>query len=193
MTLFEATNLVAGYPQGFQAKALSLKICDTERVGVTGPNGSGKTVLMKTILGLIPPLQGKMSWQKGLRLGFVPQFHDVNPVMPITVAEVLDTACRNHQTTLSLANNLWQIDQLLERSFHELSGGQKQKVLITRMLLLKPDVIIMDEPTNHMDATSLKIFWDWLKDHPVKALVLVEHDLKNLEGIINRKVEFGNE
>ncbi len=89
MNVLTVNHLVAGYPQGFRSRPLSLSICEGERVGIVGPNGSGKSVLIKTLLGLLPALAGEMTWAKNCRIGFVPQFHDVNPLLPITVAEVL--------------------------------------------------------------------------------------------------------
>lgn len=192
MSLFEAKNLVAGYPHGFQSRPVMLKLAEGDRIGITGPNGSGKSVFVQTILGLIRPLSGKLSWQNGYKIGFVPQFHEVNRIMPITVGEVLSAACHDPTQDLTPKIDMWQIRKLLSRSFHELSGGQKQKVLITRMLLLQADILVMDEPTNHMDAKSRGIFWQWLQEHPAKAMIMVEHDASHLEGFISRSLDFGD-
>lgn len=193
MILFESKNLVSGYTSGFCTKPVSLVVRQGDRIGITGPNGSGKSVFVKTLLGLLRPLSGRIDRPSQLKIGFVPQFHDVNGVMPITVTEVLAASCRHPGKKLSAHTNPWNIRPLLHKSFHELSGGQKQKVLITRMMLLEPEVMVLDEPTNHMDATSRKKFWDWLKTHPVKAVLIVEHDTSKLADVVNHTVEFGDE
>lgn len=190
MILLEIKNLVSGYPHGFHSKPLTLSVLTGEKVGVTGPNGSGKSVFVQTILGLIRPLKGRFVWNKNLKIGFVPQFSEVNRVMPITVDEVLSAACPCPKKSLQKSNDIWQVQKLLRHSFHELSGGQKQKVLITRTLLNKPDVLILDEPTNHMDATSRQIFWSWLADFPAKVVIIVEHDAKELKNVTDKRIEF---
>lgn len=131
--------------------------------GIVGPNGIGKTTLIKSILGLIKPLSGSITRNKKLRFGYVPQREIINELFPLTVQDITlmsryplrkrflgrlsDEDYYFNRQALAEVNML----ELSNKPFRDLSGGQKQRVLIARALSYNPDILILDEPTNGMD------------------------------------------
>ena len=141
---------------------------------IIGPNGAGKTTLVRLILGLIEPTAGTIDRKKNIQIGYVPQKLHANRFMPMTV-----------QTFLSLCGQQkiecpFDISLLMNRSIHALSGGELQKVLFNAAVLKKPDVLILDEPTQGIDADGQSAFYSKLielKNEYNMAIVLISHDL----------------
>jgi len=141
---------------------------------IIGPNGAGKTTLVKLLLGLIQPTSGAIKKKKNLKLGYVPQKLHANRFMPMTV-----------ETFLKLCGTPkidppFNVSHLIDRSIHTLSGGELQKVLFNAAVLKKPNVLILDEPTQGVDADGEAIFYNKiveLKNTYNMAVILVSHDL----------------
>ncbi len=170
---------------------ITFDIKSGELVGILGGNGAVKSTLAKALLKLIPSTgsilyQGSQLTGKQIAADFsyVPQSSSFDRSFPITVEEVLllECNCAEHTPEVILQkSSLFGVTSLLDKKVSQLSGGQLQKVLITRALISDPKVVIMDEPTNNLDAAAIKKFDQLLHDlkkHEVTVVVVTHnHDL----------------
>lgn len=165
-------------------KDIDIFVPDGSYVSIIGENGSCKSTLVKLILGLLKPQGGEII-KKSSNIGYVPQWLDgFNSDFPITVKEVLSA----HLKTLKLKDKKL-IDKVLEtvnmKDFKNnlignLSGGQKQKILIARAILGNPELLILDEPSTGIDVSSQKEIYGIIKDLNLKShmtVIAVEHNM----------------
>ena len=179
-------NLVAGYKGAFTTRPLSLCASENQTVGFCGSNGAGKTTLIKTILGLHQPVGGFYKWKENYRRAYLPQIDHTSSLIPMTVYEVLATGTKMPvNEAVSDLGDPFLIKNLINQSFHQLSGGQKQKVLMTRTFLVRPEVVFLDEPNNHIDKKTREIFWGYIeglkKRRELKGVFIIDHDLESLK------------
>lgn len=158
-------NLMFGYPHRELFRDVSFRIERGEILGIVGPNGCGKTTLLRTILGLLPPLRGTVTRASGLRVSYVPQRDQLDVILPLTALDVVlmgRSARAGPLSRLGPADHeaarraLIQLDvePLADRPYRSLSGGQQQRVLLARALVGQPDLLVLDEPTAGMDLGS---------------------------------------
>ena len=168
-----------------------------ERIGLIGPNGAGKSTLLKIIAGTVDADDGKVSLQRGLRIGYleqVPQFKKDASVFD-TILEGSPHAQGGHasdeEKTQRMAYTLLSKLQLSDRA-HEpvstLSGGWKKRVALARELLKEPDLLLLDEPTNHLDLDSIRWLEEFLSNASFATLTIT-HDRAFLQAISNRILE----
>ncbi len=169
---------------------VDLNIEDGDFMAIIGPNGGGKTTLLKVIMGLITPSEGSVVRDDTKRMGYVPQFTSFDKSFPINVMDVvlmgrlkkpIKLFSRYSSSDISAAEDvlgrLGLID-LRYRQIGQLSGGQLQKVLIARALCLQPDILLLDEPTANIDSNSSTEIYKLLKDINGKmTIVMVSHDI----------------
>ncbi len=157
---------------------------------IIGPNGGGKTTLVKLMLGLLTPQKGRVRVfgkdPSGIKEGvaYVPQIQQVNPLVPITVEQVLKMAADRTSGKPATGN---RVDDLLDRfrlrdlrhtSFHHLSSGQKQRTLVARALVGNPRLLILDEPLAHADPRVESAFKEeLLRIQSECMLLVVTHDI----------------
>jgi ABC-type Mn2+/Zn2+ transport system ATPase subunit len=164
-------------------------------VGLLGANGSGKSTILKTILGILPPLAGRMTFHpiEGRRpvLGYMPQRESLDPIFLLTSFEVvLMAACSRIGPGRSIpkAEREWAREclgetgapDLAHKLFSQLSGGQKQRVLMARALATRPDFLLLDEPIAGIDAAASQAIMDLLRrlhQGQKRTLLFVSHDL----------------
>ena len=157
--------LAFGYNRRAVFEGLSFDVRRGEILGIVGPNGCGKTTLLRTILGLLKPLDGQVERQAGLTVSYVPQRDRIDAILPVTALEValMGRAAkagplqRVHQADRDAglhALALLGAESLSEQLFRNLSGGQQQRVLLARALAADADLLVLDEPTAGMDAAS---------------------------------------
>jgi zinc transport system ATP-binding protein len=172
---------------------VNLAIENKEFLGVIGPNGGGKSTLLKTIVGLIEPTNGSIEIKEGLHLGYVPQFTSFEKSFPTTVEDVVLMGeakkqqrwfYRTHESSYKKSEELMRflnIYDLRHRQIGQLSGGQMQKVLIARALMNDPDLIAMDEPTASIDAQTKMEIYNLLHElNEEKTIVIVSHEVESL-------------
>jgi len=158
-------NLDLGYGKRVVLKGVNGEIRRGNFLGIVGPNGSGKTTLLKTILGWIKPLSGQLQSDSSLRYGYVPQRNVIDALYPLTALEIVLMGLYGAKSAwkrVSDADRKEAFEALQKVGlgekaallFHELSGGQQQRVLLARAIVSRPDVLILDEPTNGMDLVS---------------------------------------
>ena len=152
---------------------ISLSVAKKTVTTIIGPNGAGKTTLIKLVLGLVKPTSGTIL-KNNITIGYVPQKVMANRYMPMTVAAYLKI------NSVKNLNYPFNIDSLMDTSIHALSGGELQKVLLNVAVAGNPDLLILDEPTQGIDANGIANFHKMLrmvKKERKLAILLVSHDL----------------
>jgi len=201
-TALKVENLSAGYDGELIIKDIDLQVEHGEFFGLIGPNGGGKSTLLRAILGLIPPTKGRirvygLEPAKGRRyIGYVPQYSVFDKDFPITVRNVVMMGRRTKKGMKPwysradlevVKDTLSQVDMLehLDRHINALSGGQKQRVFIARALASQPRMLLLDEPTASVDARLEESIYKLLTDlNRDITILLVTHDI----GIISSYV-----
>ena len=200
--LIEIKNLTAGYNSTIVLENINLSISDNDFIGVIGPNGGGKTTLLRVILGLIKPYKGKIEYHsvngdKKTNIGYLPQQFYNDKKFPISVEEViLSGLVRNNKIFLrytkhereKVTNILAQmgITDLRLKTFGELSGGESQRVLLARAVISSPKLLLLDEPNTYVDQRFENELFSYLKKLSKNvAIVVVSHDA----GIISSYVK----
>lgn len=178
-------------------KDISFALRSGESLGVLGPNGGGKSTLMKIIAGLLKPTSGELYFNgKPLSsfdghpfhlFSYVPQASELNPTMPVKVGEFLDFS-----VSLFKIKNPKLIDELLElvgiahkknSLLSKLSGGEKQRVLIARAMIQKPQILLLDEPTKGLDSKGqdqLLSLIETIKTRDHTAVMIVDHNINQI-------------
>lgn len=192
--LLQLQGLTIGYPGRAVFSGIQLELPSGSFTALLGANGTGKSTLLKTILGLLPPLEGRVKFNgsgQSNRLGYVPQRVTLDPLFLLSSFEVvLLAACSRigplrrippaekdhaHQCLRDTG-----AETLARRRFAELSGGQQQRVLIARALMTRPDLLLLDEPTAGIDASASQDILETLgRLHLERELtiLMVSHDL----------------
>jgi zinc transport system ATP-binding protein len=159
---------------------VSFKLHQGEFVTLIGPNGAGKSSLIKILLGVIKPDSGVVTYQGDIRLGYTPQTFTANPYIPISVKDFLTLNQKLDAFFMQQTLDLTGINELLDSPLKDLSGGELQKVLLSRALLNKPNVLILDEPAQNLDVDGQMQLYKLIQDiHQDQncAVLMVSHDL----------------
>jgi manganese/iron transport system ATP-binding protein len=163
--VLRASNLSLGYGGREILRDAGFEVRSGQRWFVVGPNGEGKTTLMRGILGLITPTTGQLErnpeQMSPEHIGFVPQRSEINPTLPTTVREfvmlgLVGLSVPRHQRHERLAEalNHVNLEHRIDADYWSLSGGQRQRAALARALIRRPNVLLLDEPTNGLDLPS---------------------------------------
>ena len=159
---------------------VSLKLHPGEFITLIGPNGAGKSSLIKVLLGIIKQDSGQVNHSNDIRLGYTPQSFTVNPFVPISVVDFLTLNQKSDKNFTNQTSELTGIKDLLNSPLKNLSGGELQKVLLTRALLNKPNVLMLDEPAQNLDVDGQMQLYKLIQEIHQKqncAVLMVSHDL----------------
>ena len=151
-----------------------------EIVTIVGPNGSGKSTLLKSIIGSIPTAKGAITIAQETRIGYVPQRLDLDQSLPMTVKRFLNLPHKTDRKILQEILTKALLDHLQNQQISSLSGGQLQRVLLARALLGKPNLLLLDEPTQGLDQPATADFYKNLKSISTElnaTVLIVSHDL----------------
>lgn len=189
--LLEIKNLSAGYDANIVLENINMEVFSDDFIGVIGPNGGGKTTLIKTILGLIKPVSGELVLHiSKTNIGYLPQVNQIDKRFPISVIDVVrsgksDTALFSsfHKNTAEKekAESLLAemgIIALRNKAIGELSGGQMQRVFLCRALMNNPELLVLDEPSTYVDNNFEGELYLKLKElNEQIAILLISHDV----------------
>lgn len=188
--LIEIKNLTVGYENQKVLENVNLTIGSDDFIGVIGPNGGGKTTLIKTILGLNKSWLGSVKlYIDQSKIGYLPQFNPFDKKFPITVLDVILSGLSGKKGLLTRYNNAdkQKAEQLMKqagvyelrnKAIGQLSGGQMQRTLLCRALINEPALLILDEPSTFVDSEFEKEMFDWLnKLNEQMAILMVSHDI----------------
>jgi zinc transport system ATP-binding protein len=194
MTQIELNNVTFAYDRYPVVRNVTFSITQREIVAIVGPNGGGKTTLLRLILGLEKPQQGTVNvlgstpHKARSLLGYVPQQTMYDPQFPICVRDVVRMGVieqhpfgffSKKDTRAAMdALETMELSHLHDAPFTALSGGQKQRVLIARALVSSPSILLLDEPTAHVDQQTSQQLYNTLKQLGARmTIVFVSHDV----------------
>lgn len=191
--LLEIRNLDAAYGGKKILKDVSLDVYEQDFLGIIGPNGGGKTTLLKLILGLMKPVSGKITYcREGLlkKIGYLPQINLLDRGFPIIVSEVIESGLiskEKHFRKEKLEKVITQmgLEEVASKPIGELSGGQLQRVLLGRAIVDEPELLILDEPNSYVDKRFESRFYEILKEiNHQTAIILVSHDVGTVISLV---------
>jgi zinc transport system ATP-binding protein len=198
--LFEMHSLSASYGANMVLQDVDLRVNENDFIGVIGPNGGGKTTLLKVILGLVKPAKGKIIFNdellNGNSIGYLPQISTGDINYPVTVADIVLSGLmigkglisRMSSSDKTKAKNV--IDELgltgmTKSTLNELSGGQMQRVFLGRAIIGNPRLLLLDEPGNFVDTTFENDFYEKLRGlNKRMAILMVSHDVGTISSHI---------
>lgn len=195
MAIVSIKNLSFTYNTDLILEDINLEVQEKDFLAIIGPNGGGKSTLLKNILGILEPLQGEIKVldekpQKNLsHIGYVPQNTNINTDFPIKVIEVVLMGHVGHKRPLfgykkeEISCALSALSQVGMEKYAQikigsLSGGQRQRVMIARALCASPSILLLDEPTASIDVSGQKQIYELLKDlNKSMTVIVVSHDI----------------
>jgi zinc transport system ATP-binding protein len=198
--LLEMHSLSASYGANVVLQDVDFRVSENDFIGVIGPNGGGKTTLLKIILGLLKPVKGKMVFNEellnGKSIGYLPQMSTADINYPVTVTDIILSGLMIRKTIISGMSSSDKlkartvIDELgltgmSKSTLNELSGGQMQRVFLGRAIIGSPRLLLLDEPGNFVDTTFENDFYEKLKDlNKRMAILMVSHDVGTISSHI---------
>jgi zinc transport system ATP-binding protein len=198
--LFEMHSLSASYGANIVLQDVNFKVNEQDFIGVIGPNGGGKTTLLRVILGLVKPVKGTMTFNEELlnekSIGYLPQISTGDVNYPVTVTDIILSGLMIKKGIISrmTASDKKKADVVIDElglggmaksTLNELSGGQIQRVFLARAIIGDPKLLLLDEPGNFVDATFENDFYEKLRDlNKRMAILMVSHDVGTISAHI---------
>ncbi|MFL2563258.1 MAG: metal ABC transporter ATP-binding protein [Arenicellales bacterium] len=180
MSLIQAQGLGVRIGARQILRDVNLSVRKREIVTVVGPNGSGKTTLLRVLIGAQTSSEGAVVREAGLKIGYVPQRLAIDQAMPLTVARWLAlSGTKDRNRHLRIAGQVG-ISGLLKQQMVSLSGGEFQRALLAQALLVQPDLLVLDEPTQGLDQPAVASFYRLIEEVRKDlncAVLMVSHDL----------------
>ncbi|MDR0937937.1 MAG: metal ABC transporter ATP-binding protein [Mediterranea sp.] len=188
--LIQITHLSAGYDGRAVIRDVDLTVYERDFLGIIGPNGGGKTTLIKCVLGLLKPMGGEIRFHPGCEtLGYLPQYSSLDRKFPISVEEVILSGLAAHRSltarfTPEQREKARQViarmglEGMERRAIGQLSGGQLQRALLGRAIISDPSALILDEPSTYIDKRFEARLYELLAEiNKECAIILVSHDI----------------
>ncbi|TBU98886.1 ABC-F family ATPase [Stutzerimonas kirkiae] len=178
-----------GYDGTALFKNLNLLIEAGERVAIIGPNGIGKTTLLRTLVGDMPAMNGEVKWTESAEIGYFAQDHADDFAEDLSLFDWMGQWTQGGEQLIrgTLGRMLFSNDEI-QKSVKVISGGEQGRMLFGKLILQKPNVLVMDEPTNHLDMESIEALNLALENYP-GTLVFVSHDREFVSSLASRIIE----
>lgn len=179
MSLITARNLSVSHGRRTVLSDVNFTIEPGEIVTIVGPNGSGKSTLLRALLGMLR-VSGEVTKKPGLVVGYVPQNLALDPSLPMPVTSFLNLPKPHSLAEQAEVLRRVGVRNVADQQVSELSGGQLQRVLLARALLSKPDILVLDEPTQGLDQNGEAAFYQLIEAVRTEtgvAVLMVSHDL----------------
>lgn len=190
------------YEHNVALEGVNLEIYDDDFIGVIGPNGGGKTSLVKAIMGVIKhsgeiTFASTLRYRNHLKIGYMPQVSQFDTRFPISIEEVVLSGLqtekgffgrytKDDRAKAHILLRQMGIEDIASRPIGEVSGGQLQRALLCRAIISQPKLLILDEPTNFVDNTFEKEFYALIKQlHSQMAVMIVSHDVGTITSLVN--------
>ena len=194
--IISAENVSAGYDGQIFVRDFTYRFLKTDRIGIIGPNGCGKTTLLNCLVGKTQPVSGTVEIGQTVKIGYFGQENEnLDPSEKVidsvrSIAEYIPTA--DGYLTASAMCEQFLFDGTLQYNLIEkLSGGEKRRLSLLRVLMSAPNVLVLDEPTNDLDIETLEVLEDYL-DHFPGVVITVSHDRYFLDRVVTRIFAFEN-
>jgi zinc transport system ATP-binding protein len=202
-SIIELENVSFAYAGQAVLKDVTFRVLEHDFMAILGPNGGGKTTLLKLLLGLLSPAAGSIRIcgekpkQASRKIGYVPQYGEFDKHFPVTVKEVIMMSALNAKSFFPFYRKEDEekafvfmkkvgIEHLATKKFGSLSGGQKQRALIARALLAEPTILLLDEPMSSLDSKVEKDIYELLNELQNKLTILfVSHDIHVISKYVN--------
>lgn len=209
--LIELKDIYASYNGETVLREVNLEVYDNDFIGVIGPNGGGKTTLLRVILGLLKPYKGKIIIHDSVSqslFGYLPQYNNFDTSFPITVREVVLSGLMSEKRLYKryTSNDIKKANNLMERTgiagfqnsnIGEISGGQMQRALLCRAIISSPKILILDEPITYVDSNFENELYQILDElNKDMAIIMVSHDLGMISShvktiaCVNKKIHY---
>ncbi len=198
--LFEMHSLSASYGANMVLQEVDLKVNENDFIGVIGPNGGGKTTLLKVILGLVKPSEGNIVFNTELlnsnSIGYLPQISTGDINYPVTVTDIILSGLMIRKGIISRMSSSDKsramkvmdelgLEKMTDSTLNELSGGQMQRVFLGRAIIGNPRLLLLDEPGNFVDTTFENDFYEKLRElNKRMAILMVSHDVGTISSHI---------
>jgi zinc transport system ATP-binding protein len=198
--LFEMNSLSASYGANVILDDVNFRVNENDFIGVIGPNGGGKTTLLRVILGLLKPAKGTLVFNSellnGNKIGYLPQMSTGDINYPVTVRDIILSGLMIRKGVISRmsvsdkikANNVIEelgLADMSKSTLNELSGGQIQRVFLGRAIIGDPKLLLLDEPGNFVDTTFENDFYEKLRElNQRMAILMVSHDIGTISSHI---------
>ncbi len=170
---------------------LDLMVNAGERIAIIGPNGIGKTTLLRCLAGGLEPTEGSIKWSENARIGYCAQDHAADFEQDMTLYDWMDQWGKEGDDEQVIRGTLGRLlfsNSEIGKSVKVISGGEEQRMVFGKLILQKPNIILMDEPTNHLDMESIESLNLALENYP-GTLIFVSHDREFVSSLATRIIE----
>lgn len=200
--IIELDNVYMQWDNRVALRNINLSVNKGDFLAITGPNGGGKTTMLRIILRLLKPTQGYVHYYENgnevndLNIGYLPQKNMIDHKFPVTVSEViamglLSSKLSNTDKKLQVKAMITQmgLDSHADNPIGELSGGQLQRTLLGRAIISNPDILVLDEPLSYVDKRFEGQMYDIVAELSKNTtILLVSHELSRIAGMANRHI-----